>query len=226
MYLVEWRTDNPSMDEFEEVESPFARQARQTETPRKEKLRTRRTVFDRPIGTVPSQAPTVSFKSQNNYSRRSLATAEDVEFLEPVEREYEEPEIEYLDEEEEEEEVAVVRKPRKSSSSKKKTNTKVNWLPRIGWSVVGLLVLRLIFMDRGVADYFSSESRLQEKREELEMVRKENKELTVEVKKIKHDRGFQKQLAKEHLGVIAADEFLILFAGESTETASVDSRQL
>ena len=223
---MEWRTDNPSMDEFEEVESPFARHARQAEAPRKEKLRTRRAVFDRPIGTVPSQAPTVSFKSQSNHSRRSLATAEDVEFLEPVDRDYETPEIEYLEEEEEEEETAVVRKPRKSSSSKKNLKSKVHWASRIAWGVVGLLVLRLIFMDRGVADYFSSESRLQEKREELEMVRKENKELTVEVQKIKHDRGFQKQLAKEHLGVIAADEFLILFAGESTETASVESRQL
>ena len=212
------------MDEFEEVESPFV--SRQTETPRKDKLRSRRSVFERPIGTVPSQAPTVSYKPQTNSSRRSLATAEEVEFLEPVEREYETPEIEYLDEEEEEEEVAVVRKPRKSSSNKKKVSAKVNWLPRIGWSVVGLLVLRLFFMDRGVVDYFSSESRLQEKREELEMVRKENKDLTAEIQKIKHDRNFQKQLAKEHLGVIAADEFLILFAGESTETATEESRQL
>ncbi len=214
------------MDEFEEVESPFlSRQPRQNETARKEKLRTRRSVFERPIGTVPSVAPTVSFKSPAS-TRRSLATAENIEFFEDEDHEYEAPEIEYLDEEEEE--VEVVAKPRRSSSSKKKskTKTKINWLPRIGWSVVGLLVLRLFFMDRGVVDYFSSETKLQDKRDELEMVRQENKEITAEVQKIKTDRNFQKQLAKEHLGVIAVDEFLILFAGESTETASVDDRQL
>ena len=225
MYFVEWTTDNnPSMDEYEEVESPYARRA-QRETPKKEKLRSRRSVFDRPIGTVPSQAPTISFKSPSN-SRRSLATSTEVEFLEPIDREYETPEIEYLEEEEEEEEVEVVTKPKRSSASKKNSKTKVNWLARVGWSVVGLLVLRLCFMDRGVVDYFSSESKLQEKRDELEMVRQENKEITAEVQKIKHDRSFQKQLAKEHLGVIAADEFLILFAGESSETVTEASRQL
>lgn len=220
------------MDEFEEVESPFvSHRARQTEAPQKEKLRNRRSVFDRPIGTVPSQAPTVSFKTTaNNHSksRRSLATsAEQVEFLGMDEREYEEPEIEYLEEEEEEEqEVEVLAKPKRTSSAKKNNKTKVNWLPRIGWSVVGLLVLRLIFMDRGVMDYFTSESKLQDKRDELQGIRKENKEITAEVQKIKHDRNFQKQLAKEHLGVIAADEFLILFAGESSETVTEVNRPL
>jgi cell division protein FtsB len=53
----------------------------------------------------------------------------------------------------------------------------------------------------------------------------ENKDLKTEITKIQLDRNYQKQLAKEHLGVIAADEFLILFAGEnpdSPETSKED----
>ena len=125
-------------------------------------------------------------------------------------------EIEYLDEEEEEE-VLPKRKPRESA--KKKEKLKGNLLPRIGWSIIGLLVLRLICMDRGVYDYFATEGDIREQQSELRSINKENKELKLEVARIQLDKNYQRQLAKEHLGVIAADEFLILFAGETSEKA-------
>ena len=40
------------------------------------------------------------------------------------------------------------------------------------------------------------------------------------------DKAYQKQLAKEHLGVIAADEFLILFAGEVPESGTPEDRNI
>ena len=114
-----------------------------------------------------------------------------------------------------------------SSSSKKKSKLKKNLLSKIGWSVIGLLVLRLICMDRGVWDYFSTEGVIKEKQNELSSINRENGELKTEISRIQVDKNFQRQLAKEHLGVIAADEFLILFAGESGETATESAaRQL
>ncbi len=42
-------------------------------------------------------------------------------------------------------------------------------------------------------------------------MRLENSELQIEVAKIINDSRYQKKLARDNLGVIAADEFLILF---------------
>ena len=69
-------------------------------------------------------------------------------------------------------------------------------------------------------DYFSTENDIKEKRDELKSIQKENSELKTEISRIQLDRNYQKQLAKEHLGVIAVDEFLILFAGETPESSS------
>ena len=129
-------------------------------------------------------------------------------------------EIEYLEEEEGEEEEEVERRPATRPSTKKNTKTKKNLLPKIAWSVVGLLVLRLICMVRGVWDYFATEGDIREKQSELKSIRDENKSLKTEITRIQTDKNYQRLLAKDHLGVIAADEFLILFAGESSDSTS------
>jgi cell division protein FtsB len=141
-------------------------------------------------------------------------------------------EIEYLAEEDEEElieeepEVVEKRPARVTNKAKKKNRNTQNLLTKLGWAAIGLLVLRLIFMDRGVWDYFATEGAIKEQKHELQSLRRENKEIEAEISRIQLDQGHQRQLAKEHLGVIAADEFLILFAGESTETPSQDDRLL
>jgi cell division protein FtsB len=202
--------NSSSADEYEEVESPFA-----PRTTEKSKLRSRKNVFNRPFAAEPSVAPAVF---ETTGTRKSIARAGEAELIHRPSS-LSETTIDYLDEEEiEEEEEEVVEKRPARVTPKKATKSKKNLLPKIGWSVIGLLVLRLIFMDRGVWDYFSTESAIRDKNNELYSIQKENKELKAEISRIQVDKNYQRQLAKEHLGVIGVDEFLILFAGESVDT--------
>ncbi len=202
-------------DEFEEVESPFAARSADSKSTSRDRLRTRKNVFNRPFATEPTAAPLIV---EAKSTRRSIGRIDDMEMLDHRESELAETEIDYLDHDEEEDEEEVVEKrPAIRSTNKKVSKPKKNLLPKIGWSLVGILVLRLIFMDRGVWDYFATESNIREQQNELRDIRKENSELKTEITRIQSDKNFQRHLAKEHLGVIAADEFLILFAGETPE---------
>lgn len=67
-------------------------------------------------------------------------------------------------------------------------------------------------MDRGVAHYYQMQDTLKDKKRELAMVKEENVELISELHQIKVSPLYQKKIAREHLGVIAQDEYLILFA--------------
>jgi cell division protein FtsB len=215
VFCVELRMNRPSYDEYEEVESPFASKSSE-KSPQRERLRTRKNVFNRPFATDSSHAPTYF---ETTATRKSVGHGDSTELIERRQSELAHTEIEYLEDEEDEEEEVVEKRPaRVSASSKKKSKVKKNLLSKIGWSAIGLLVLRLICMDRGVWDYFSTESAIHDKQEELASIRRENKELKTEITRIQVDKNYQRQLAKEHLGVIAADEFLILFAGESEDT--------
>lgn len=204
---------NPTHDEYEEVESPFASRPSQ-KTPHRERLRTRKNVFNRPFATDSSNAPTYF---ETTATRKAIGHADETEMIERRSTALAETEIDYLDEEDEEETDKLPAK-RPATSTKKKEKLKKNLLAKVGWAVVGMLVLRLIFMDRGVWDYFATEGVIREKQDELQSIRTENKELKTEISRIQVDKNYQKQLAKEHLGVIAVDEFLILFAGETSET--------
>ena len=215
---MELRMNRPSYDEYEEVESPFASKASEKPSSR---LRTRKNVFNRPFATESTNAPTY-VETTSSSTRRAIGHADNAELIESRQSSLAETDIDYLDGEEEEEEEEVEKRPARSpsTSSKKKDKLKKNLLQKIGWSVIGLLVLRLICMDRGVWDYFATEGTIKEKRQELSDIQTENKALKTEITKIQLDRNYQRQLAKEHLGVIAADEFLILFAGESNDSST------
>lgn len=209
-------------DEYEEVESPFASKS-SAKLNSREKLRTRKNVFNRPFATDTSNPPTYF---ETTGTRKAIGHMDNTELIQHRSSELVDTEIEYLEEEyEEEEEEVVEKRPARSpsTSSKKKNKLKKNLLSKVGWSVIGLLVLRLICMDRGVWDYFSTESTIKDKQNELSSIHRENKELKSEVTRIQVDKNFQRQLAKEHLGVIAADEFLILFAGESNSVSESSS---
>ena len=203
-------------EEYEEVESPYGAKAK-TQTAPKERLRTRKNVFNRPFAAGPSVAPAVF---ETTSTRRSIGQPDNSELIHHRSSDLAETDIDYLDEDEDEE---IEKRPARISP-KKAVKPKRNILPKLAWSVIGLLVLRLIFMDRGVWDYFATESTIKEKNEELVSVQTENKTLKTEITRIQGDKGYQRQLAKEHLGVIAVDEFLILFAGESDddETSTPD----
>ncbi|HXH32483.1 MAG TPA: septum formation initiator family protein [Bacteriovoracaceae bacterium] len=213
-----------SVEEYEEVESPYAPKSSRKAAPRPERLRTRKDVFNRPFATNSSAPPAVF---ETTATRRSVGQVDNTEMIEHRPSELSQTQIEYLDEDEEEEETEeeVEKRPARSSP-KKNAKSKTHILPKIGWAVIGLLVLRLIFMDRGVWDWFATENVIKGKKEELSSLQKENKSIKAEIGRIQIDKGYQKQLAKEHLGVIAADEFLILFAGETPESGSPEDRQI
>lgn len=204
-------------EEYEEVESPYS----SPKSPAANRLRTRKNVFNRPFAAEASVAPAVF---ETTSTRRSIAHADSAELIQHRSGELAETEIDYLDEEEDEEQEVVRRRPAKTNT-KKVSKLKKNLLAKLGWSVIGLLVLRLICMDRGVWDYFTTEGEIREKQNELRSLHSENKDLKAEITRIQVDKNFQRQLAKEHLGVIAADEFLILFAGETPEGASETSQE-
>jgi cell division protein FtsB len=151
----------------------------------------------RPLNTTPSEAPLIADEI------KSISHAQ----------------IEYLDSEDEEEEE-VEKLPTRSRPKSRKVVKKKNKFAMIIWSILGLMFLRMVFMERGVIDYIKAQSVIHGSQEELVNIRKENKMLGLEINRMRFDKAYQKQLAKEHLGVIAQDEFLILFAGESQESSS------
>lgn len=203
MYLVEFRAP----DEFEEVESPFATRplpaARKTQ-----RLRNKKNVFNRPFSAEPTVAPTVI---ETVTTRKSIGYADQAELLESRESELDETPIDYL-------EPKVEKKPARIKPRPAKKNLpKLTLLPKMAWGVIGLLVLRLICMDRGVYDYYATQNAISEKNQELNNLSRENENIQAEVSRIHLDGNYQRQLAKEHLGVIAADEFLILFAQDTED---------
>lgn len=113
--------------------------------------------------------------------------------------------------------VKSVKKKRRKSASKPFQWT---WT-KAGWIFCFLLVLRLIFMESGVIDYHSMHKTLESKQNNLKLLRLENAELIQEINKIKTSPSYQKKLARDHLGVIAKDEYLVLFSRESELSSSI-----
>lgn len=209
-----------SHDEYEDVPSPF----KSTTT----KTSARSNMFARPVGTIPTEAPLVSTSTR----RRPVRDVGEFELAPVKRRAIAAPQVDYLDEDvesDEDEEVAeeeTERRPALRPRSKAKAKANTSLLPRIGWAFAIFMLLRLIFMERGVLQYWKMSETIGEHEQELSRVRKENSDIRNEVRRAELDKGHQKQLAKEHLGVIAADEFLILFAGESVETETQSDRLL
>ena len=83
-----------------------------------------------------------------------------------------------------------------------------------GWIFCFVLLGRLIIAERGVIDYYSQEKLIERKIYQNELIAKENRELSTEIKRLNEDPVYQRKLVRKHLGVIAKDEYLILFARE------------
>lgn len=100
-------------------------------------------------------------------------------------------------------------------------NPKVKeWAIKGGWFFCFVLLLRLIFAENGVLDYFKMEKILTGKSEELSAHKTENFALMEEIEKIQNNASYQKKLVRDNLGFVAQDEYLILFAKESPTAAS------
>ena len=97
-------------------------------------------------------------------------------------------------------------------NSDKKKRRLVNFILMLVWPLHGFLLLRLAFSQGGVVDYYDKQDFLRGRYYHLESVEHENKLLEKEIDLIKHNGNFQKELIRKHLGFIAEDEYLVLFA--------------
>lgn len=139
----------------------------------------------------------------NSEGRRAFTANTEVEFTEPPKRSIAKPpaKVTYT--------KAKIKKKKKKKTNPKSLN---EWLVFFGWGFNFFLLIRLVFSTNGVIDYYSMEQTLGEVRERIENLKSENVSMASEIKKIKTNSSYQKKLAREHLGVIAKDEYLVLFA--------------
>lgn len=109
-------------------------------------------------------------------------------------------------------------KKKKVTLSKKKKMAQMSeglsFKQKIFWIFVGVTILRLFFMDRGIWDFYQNKMEIQNIQYEISRLQTENKTLIEEIRNIRYDSTYQKKMARQHLGVIARDEYLILFAEE------------
>lgn len=163
------------------------------ETPSRPRVRVRENV-----------APTAAATGTGMVSRRSVAKPEDTEFV-PAKKSTRKvaSHISYTTG------TGTSRKKQKSLDPKF-----VTWLVKGSWIFCALMVLRLIFANGGVTDFYSQKSVVSERLAELNGIKKENMQLVREIERMRSDIGFQKRLVRDNLGFIASDEFLVLFPKE------------
>lgn len=114
------------------------------------------------------------------------------------------------------------KKPKRRSNLRKPLDVN-DTVVKVFWAVCGVLVLRLIFSQGGVVDYYERQTVLNERNYEKARIEEENQNLRAEIELIKSSSAHQKKLVRDHLGFIASDEFLILFAKDSkVEEPSTD----
>jgi cell division protein FtsB len=151
---------------------------------------------ERTHSSIPKEASTV-------VTRRSVAKPDEVEFS------------------------PVKRAPRKVSnqisyttSDRKKSKqidpTLIGYLVKGSWIFCGLMILRLIFANGGVTDFYSQRSLYSDRQSEFDRIKNENMQIVREIERMQTDTAYQKKLVRDNLGFIAADEFLILFPKEKS----------
>lgn len=169
------------------------------EEPRQEFIEERPPVQERTKIAQHSSASTMGPRSTAVVSRKSVAKPEDTEFV-PVKRATKKvaSQISYS-----------------TSSTRKKAKpidpTFTNYLVKGAWAFCVIMVLRLIFANGGVTDFYSQKSQLNERLTQLSEIKKDNMQLVREIERMRSDAGYQKRLVRDNLGFIAHDEFLILF---------------
>ena len=121
----------------------------------------------------------------------------------------------------------VKRTPRKvasqisyATSDRRKTKQMdpklVGYLVKGCWIFCALMILRLIFANGGVVDFYSQRAISNDRILELDRIKKENMQIVREIERMQTDTAFQKKLVRDNLGFIAADEFLVLFPKEKS----------
>lgn len=108
---------------------------------------------------------------------------------------------------------------KKTSTAKRKKiqkkKVKNAWIMKASWILLSFIVLRLVFAERGVIDYFAMQDLIQHKLNLIEETKQENASLVQEMEQIKNSSNYQKKLVREKLGFISGDEYLVIFSEDS-----------
>lgn len=80
------------------------------------------------------------------------------------------------------------------------------------WLFHGYLLVQLAISPGGAVDYYEKVSLLQSRHYHLESIEHENGVLEEEIELVSTNEAQQKELIRKHLGLIARDEYLVLFA--------------
>jgi cell division protein FtsB len=86
----------------------------------------------------------------------------------------------------------------------------------LGWMFNLFLLTRLFFSDNGVIDYYQMAKILNDQQNDILKLEVENLAINKEISTIKTDRSYQKKLVRDHLGFIEQDEYLVIFAKETS----------
>lgn len=115
---------------------------------------------------------------------------------------------------------APATRPTVSKKRKKKANKTQKYLEYLvigSWAFCCILLLRLLFSDRGVIDFYSRHSVLDNKKIEYQNIQDDNQGLRKEISLIRSNKKYQKKIVRDHLGYISRSEYLILFPREKKD---------
>lgn len=170
------------------------------EEPKKDQrsgLRSRRSSHTRSFYNDKLQEPTEYRSTPSNYGHIDMTP------VAPKRKKKVTQKVKYLN--------SVKKKKRRKTKS---SGFEFSWY-KFSCMIIAALTLRLVFMERGVIDYYNTKDHITQKIHELELLEQENRELIKEIHEIKVNPVYQKKLARDHLGVIAKDEYLVLFASDN-----------
>lgn len=105
-------------------------------------------------------------------------------------------------------------KTRRPKSKLATEGFEMSWT-KFGWMICACLMLRLVFMDSGVIDFYKMENSIQKNEQSLVLVKEDNNSLVNEIRKIRTSPKHQRKVAREHLGVISSNEYLVIFGSDS-----------
>lgn len=84
------------------------------------------------------------------------------------------------------------------------------YLVKAVWVFCLILCLRLVFADRGVAEYYKRSSMLEERQKNYSQISSDNQDLLAEIMLLKSNKKYQKSIIRDHLGFISKNEYLVL----------------
>ncbi len=170
---------------------------------------------------VPPRVPTPGAAAPTAPRRRQVTDPDKIELNEPIRKRTTAPaNVSYS-------ETSPVKAPARTAMKAKRTvKTKSQkaagltaWAVKGTWAFCAFLLVRLIFSEGGVVEYYDKKSALDQKSYELQILKTENIALMEELELTRSNSRYQKKLVRDHLGYIARDEYLILFPENSKRSS-------